>query len=125
MPRSVEKEWIGKHADEAIPKRVRIRVFERHMGTCYLSGRIIRPGDAWDLDHIIGLVNGGEHRECNLAPVLSSAHKQKTKEDVALKSKIARKRAYHLGLKKKSYRPIPGTRASGLKRGFDGIVRKR
>jgi hypothetical protein len=31
----------------------------------------------------------------------------------------------HYGIKTPKGRPMPGTRASGLKRGFDGVVRKR
>ena len=123
MPRSVP-EWIGKTDDSPIPPRVKLRVFEHHNGICHRSGRKIRPGELWQCDHIVALVNGGEHRESNLAPILLDEHKIKTAEDVALKAKINRKKAYHLGLKKKS-RPIPGSKASGLKKGFDGIVRRR
>ena len=118
-------EWRGKTHDSPIPLRVRLRVFERHNARCYLSGRKIRPGELWEVDHIVALANGGEHRELNMAPVLRDAHKVKTKQDVALKAKINRKKAYHLGLKKKKSRPIPGSKASGLKKGFDGIVRRR
>ena len=124
MPRSVP-EWIGKTHDTPIPTRVRLRVFERFSGCCHISGRRIRPGEAWEIDHIVSLASGGEHRECNLAPALVVPHKVKTKQDVALKAKINRKKAYHLGLKKKKSRPIPGSKASGLKKGFDGIVRRR
>ena len=28
------------------------------------------PGDAWDLDHKVALINGGRHAEDNLAPAL-------------------------------------------------------
>ena len=117
-------EWIGKTDDARIPLRVRIRVFDRCGGMCHRSGRRIMAGEPWECDHIIPLCNGGLHREFNLAPILVDAHKEKTKQDVALKAKINRKKAYHLGLKKKS-RPIPGSKASGLKKGFDGIVRRR
>jgi 5-methylcytosine-specific restriction protein A len=124
MTRSVP-EWWGKTNDSPIPPRVRVRVFERARGICHLSGRKIMPGESWDCDHIIALVNGGEHRERNLAPALTGKHKEKTKEDLSLKSKIYRKKASHLGIKRKKSRPIPGSKASGLKKGFDGIVRKR
>lgn len=99
--RSTE-EWIGSTPDAAIPKRVRLRVFERHDGICHLSGRKIMPGDAWDLDHITALINGGEHRESNLAPALRDKHREKTAADVAEKARTARIRAKHLGIKPKS-----------------------
>lgn len=124
MTRSVP-EWRGKTHDSPIPPRVRLRVFERHNGCCHLSGRVIRAGEPWECDHKHALALGGEHRESNLVPVLREPHREKTKQDVALKSKVYRKKAAFLGIKRKSGRPIPGSKASGLKKGFDGIVRKR
>jgi hypothetical protein len=99
MSRAVP-EWIAKRDDDAIPPRVKVRVFERYKGRCYLSGRLIRAGEAWQCDHIIALINDGEHRESNLAPVLTKPHQAKTAEDVAEKSKVYRKRSAHLGIKK-------------------------
>lgn len=97
--RSVD-EWIGSSPDAKIPPRVRARVFEAHRGVCHLSKRRIRAGEAWECDHIIALCNGGQHRETNLAPALSEPHKIKTKADVREKSKIARLKKRHLGIKK-------------------------
>jgi len=96
MPRTTP-EWRGKSDDSRIPPRVRLRVFERHEGKCALSGRKILPGDAWDLDHITALINGGAHVESNLQPVLRDAHRKKTAKDVADKAKVARTRAKHIG----------------------------
>lgn len=93
-------EWIGRNDDAAIPPRVRLRVFERMGGRCHLSGRKIMPGDAWDLDHIVALVNGGSHRESNLAPALRSEHRKKTASDVKQKAKNDRVRKRHLGIKR-------------------------
>lgn len=90
-------EWAGKTPDTKVPTRVRLRIFEREGGRCWLSGRKIMPGDLWDLDHKIALCNGGEHRESNLFPALRDKHREKTAEDVAEKSKVARIRAKHLG----------------------------
>jgi len=101
MSRSLP-EWIGKTPDSPIPPRVRLRVFERHNGVCHISGRKIRPGEAWECDHIVAVINGGEHRESNLAPALVDPHKEKTALDVAEKSVSVRKRKKHLGIKKPS-----------------------
>lgn len=105
-------EWIGKTDDEAVPPRVRLRIFDKYNGTCYLSKRKIFLSDKWDLDHVIALANGGEHRESNLAPALVAAHKVKTKADVAEKAKVARVRKKHLGIKTKR-RTIPGRKFDG------------
>lgn len=98
MARSVS-EWTGKSDDARVPPRVRLRIFERHGGICHLSGVKITPGMAWDLDHIVALVNGGKHVESNLAPALKAPHKAKTARDVAEKSAIARVRKKALGIK--------------------------
>lgn len=96
MSRSTD-EWIGKTDDSAVPPRVRVRRFDAFGGICYLSGRKIRAGEKWELHHIIALINGGQHRESNLAPVLADAHKKQTRLDVAEKKLFARKRAKHIG----------------------------
>lgn len=101
-------EWVGSSPDAAIPARVRVRVFERHGGRCHLSGRMIRGGDLWDCDHVVALINGGEHRESNLAPALREVHREKTADDVAIKSKTARMKAKHLGVYPKSRAKIRG-----------------
>jgi len=96
MSRSVP-EWIGATPDTPIPPRVRLRVFEAHGGVCHIAKRKILGGEAWDCDHVIALINGGENRESNLAPALRDRHREKTADDVALKSKTQRTRLKHLG----------------------------
>lgn len=91
-------EWIGKTDDAKVPPRVRARIFLREDGRCWISGRRITVADAWDLDHKVALINGGEHRESNLFPALRDKHIEKTADDVAEKSKTARMRAKHLGI---------------------------
>jgi len=107
-------EWIGATPDTKVPPRVRLRVFEAFGGRCYLSGKKIMPGDAWEIDHIRALKNGGENREKNLAPVLAEKHKAKTAADNAEKSKTYRMRAKHLGIWPKGQtipsRPFPSKR---------------
>lgn len=120
MARTVET-WVGATDDTPIPTRVRIRVFDRYGGVCQLTGRKIRAGEKWQADHRIAIVNGGRNSEDNLWPVLEAPHRVKTAEDVALKAKIARTRAKHLGIHPKSGLSKHPT----LVRGFDGKVRER
>jgi 5-methylcytosine-specific restriction protein A len=93
-------EWVGSHDDQAVPPRVRLRIWERHGGVCCLSGRKIMPGDAWDLHHVKSLSLGGEHRESNLAPALKAPHRIQTAKDRELQAKSDRIRKRHLGIKK-------------------------
>lgn len=110
MARSTD-EWIGKTDDAAIPPRVKVRVFELYEGKCAKTGVKLRPGH-FQYDHIVALVNGGEHRESNLQPLCTDAHREKTRADVAVKAKVARQRKKHLGLwpapvRKMQSRPFP------------------
>ena len=97
MSRSVP-EWIGANDDAAIPKRVKLRIWERCGGRCAITGRKLLVGDAYDFDHIIPLALGGRHAESNLQIVARDAHREKTKADVADIAKARRIRAKHLGL---------------------------
>lgn len=99
MSRAVP-EWIGATPDTKIPPRVRLRIFNRYGGRCYLSKRPIRPGDKWDAEHIIALANGGENRERNLAPALKAPHKVKTRTDRKIKQRTDARRKKHIGIRK-------------------------
>lgn len=118
-------EWIGASPDAAIPPRVKLRIWERHNGTCALTGRKIAAGEAWDLDHIRPLSMGGEHREGNLQPVLASAHREKTKQDVANLAKARRLAAKHAGIERKRSNPLPCGKRSPWKRKMDRTVVRR
>ena len=109
-------EWIGSSDDAPVPARVKLRIFEANDGRCHWTGKKIMPGDEWDVEHVIALCNGGQHRESNMAPILREKHPEKTRRDLKTKAKIDRTRKKHLGIKSKSRNPIPGSRDSGWKR---------
>lgn len=90
-------EWVGKTDDAMPPPRVRLRIFERYNGICYLSGIKISPGMKWQPDHIIAIINGGKNCESNMAPALTEPHRVKTNADLKIKSKIARVRKKFTG----------------------------
>lgn len=124
MTRAVP-EWIGKTDDTPVPPRVRLRVFERFDGHCQCGcNRKIMVGEAWDCEDEIALINGGERRENNLRPFLREHHHEKTKADVAIKSKTYRVRGKHFGLKK-SRTPLPFGRQSPWKRKIGGKIVRR
>ena len=105
MSRTVES-WTGATDDAAIPKRVRLRIWDRCGGCCALTGRKIMAGEPWQVDHIVALINGGAHAEHNLQVVSDAAHKIKTRADVDVRVKTDRMRAKHLGLWPKSKTPM-------------------
>lgn len=94
-------EWIAKHDDQAIPPRVRLRIWMRSFGHCINCTRAMRAGEAPQFDHIIALVNGGQHRESNLQLLCFTCHAVKTKTDVAEKSAVYTKRLKHTGIKRR------------------------
>lgn len=109
-------EWIADNDNQTIPARVKVRVFDRAGGKCAhctltIVGKL-RPA----YDHIQALVNGGEHRECNLQLLCVPCHAVKTRADVGEKSILARKRLKQIGIKK----PRTITRW----RRFDGSIRE-
>ena len=116
-------EWIGKTPDSPVPPRVRDRIFTRYNGRCQCGcNREIRPGESWDCEDTIAIINGGERRESNLKPWLSEHHPKKTALDVAEKSRVYRKRAKHRGIETRSARPMRGGRHDTLKKKMDGTV---
>lgn len=123
MARSVP-EWVGASDDAKVPDRVRLRVLLYYGGRCYYCTRKLYAGKPWACDHIVALINGGEHREKNLAPICDLCHKLKTGEDVAAKSKTYKTQLKHYGVKK-SRNPMPGSKASKWKRRMDGTVVRR
>jgi 5-methylcytosine-specific restriction enzyme A len=105
MPRDV-KEWVGKTDDTPPPPRVKERILRAHGNRCAITGQDIRPGDPVEFDHIIALANGGANTESNLQPVIASAHKAKSREDMRVKAKSSRVFKKHMGIAGKR-RPIP------------------
>jgi hypothetical protein len=107
LPHRKVPEWIGKTPDSRPPMTVKLRVFARYQGRCHISGQKIRPGDAWDVEHIKSLrsaLPGEPHlnRESNLAPALTAPHREKTAQENSDGSKADRTLAKHLGIYPKS-----------------------
>src|SRR4051812_19356391 len=116
-------EWIATNDNQAIPRRVKERVHRRAGGGCAectlpIVGKLLPA-----YDHKTALINGGQHREANLQLLCVPCHAVKTKADVAEKAIVYRKRSKHLGIKQSS-RPMPGSRASGLRKRMNGQVER-
>lgn len=121
--RSLE-EWCGATPDSPIPPRVRLRIFERFDGICQITKRKIRAGDAWAIDHIVPLADGGSHCETNLVPVLEIAHRQKTSKENTERAKVRSIKKKHSGITN-DRQPMAGSKKSRWKRKMDGTVVER
>jgi 5-methylcytosine-specific restriction protein A len=117
-------EWVGATPDSPIPPRVRVRVAMRAGRCCQQCTRPILEGDRGEVDHIVALVNGGENRESNLRFICRWCHAKKTLADVEEKSRVSRRLKRSLGIKTRSGRPIPGSRASGIRKRMSGDVER-
>jgi 5-methylcytosine-specific restriction endonuclease McrA len=113
-------EWIAEHPDQKVPPRVIVRVFEKAGKRCENCTRALRHRKDWELDHIKALKNGGQHREGNLQALCVGCHSEKSREDVAEKSKVYEAKKKHLGIrnpssfKSKGFTPAPKqNRATG------------
>jgi 5-methylcytosine-specific restriction endonuclease McrA len=117
-------EWVGSSPDAKVPDHVRVRIFDRAKGICHITGRKIRAGEKWEIEHVTPLADGGEHRESNLAPALKWAHQEKTRAEATSRAKVRRIRKKHIGAST-TKRPMQGSRASGLKKLMNGKVERR
>ena len=101
-------EWVADHDDQAIPRLVKARIWQRCNGCCAKSGRKLRAGDAHAFDHIKPLADGGGHREFNLQLLSVEAHKEKTADEATERAKERRIHAKHHGYYPKTKRPLQG-----------------
>lgn len=121
--RSVQ-EWCGATPDSKIPPHVRLRIFERFDGVCQITKRKIRAGDAWAIDHVVPLADGGSHRESNLVPVLEIAHRQKTGQESTARAKVRAIKAKHHSIRPEG--PVmPGSKRSRWRKKLSGEVVER
>lgn len=104
--------------------KVKVEAFKRAGGNC--EGCTVRLSvGKFAYDHIIPDQLGGEPTIENCRVLCSACHGVKTfTADVPAIAKAKRREAKHLGAKRTS-RPMPGSRASGISKRFDGTVVRR
>jgi 5-methylcytosine-specific restriction protein A len=95
--RAVE-EWIGKTPDSKIPDRVKLRIWRREEGRCYLTGKKIMPNDSFEYEHKKRIEDGGQHRESNIFLALKEPHKRKSAEERAAAKKADDIAKRHIGI---------------------------
>lgn len=107
-------DWIGKTPDSKIPDHVKLRIWVREGGKCYLTGRKLRAGE-YDFEHVVPLSlwtgEGHGNRESNIRLAYRPAHRDKTRADRQAKAKSDRVLKKHIGI-----RPEPTLRSAGFRR---------
>jgi 5-methylcytosine-specific restriction enzyme A len=103
----------------------RMQILAAHSRTCCICGLSIEWNNPWIVEHITPLSMGGTYDWDNMAPAHAFCAKKKTAAEAGPRAKADRQRARHLGVKKSSPRPMPGTKASKWRKRLDGTVERR
>lgn len=101
----------------------------RRFVVCAQCGERMRKRSEYQLDHEIPREIGGKHAVENVRPLCIECHKAKTALDAKVIAKAKRLAGETCAgpsrRPMKSGRPLPGTKASGLKRRMNGAVERR
>ncbi len=108
-----------------LTRKQRLNAHDRHGGMCCVCLLPIEPGVPFIDEHVIPLALGGSNDAGNRGMAHIPCAKIKTKRDHATIAKAIRVRAKHIGIKPRTSRPMPGSRASGLRKKFNGTVERR
>jgi 5-methylcytosine-specific restriction endonuclease McrA len=107
--------------------RTKRLAWERSKGICESCGKTIRPGDGPEYDHDKLAFYGGDNSLANCRVLCRPCHSLKTiahnSYEVPKSRRLIKKGA---GLRGKALRgrPLPGTKASGLRKKMNGDVEK-
>lgn len=111
---------------KSISTKARVGIFQRHGGVCDICRGKINVGELWEVSHRIPLELGGADDESNWFPAHKTCHRKLTAEtDIPQIAKAKRLEAKRIGAFRKAGRPLPGSKASGLKKLMSGEVVRR
>jgi 5-methylcytosine-specific restriction endonuclease McrA len=103
--------------------KTKVAAYERSQGRCEGCGAALQTA-RFHYDHVLPDALGGEPTLENCEVLCRACHDEKThKSDVPRISKMKRQRVRNLGAKTTA-RPIPGSKASGIRRRMNGTVEK-
>jgi hypothetical protein len=106
------------------PKSVKLAAWQRCGGACEACGSRLFSGK-FIYDHDKPDTFGGEPSLGNCVVRCTACDKKKTYgQDIPNIAKSNRQREKHLGLRKAKGRPMPGTKASGIRKRMSGRVEK-
>ncbi len=106
-----------------LSRLARVRIFDSTGGACCICSLLISD-KRWIVEHRKPLWLGGADAETNMAPAHERCAIEKTTSEAPVKAKTDRQRAAHLGIRRRQGRPMPGTRASGIRKRMDGTVER-
>jgi 5-methylcytosine-specific restriction protein A len=104
------------------PAKIRLAAYERAGGHCEVCTAKLYPGK-FRYDHRIPDALGGEPTLQNCVVQCVACDAPKTAADQTTIAKSKRIRAKHAGIRKTT-RPLPGSRASGIRKRMSGQVER-
>jgi 5-methylcytosine-specific restriction enzyme A len=104
----------------SISQSRREAILKRQNDACAVCGCALRGG-RFEIDHTQALVHGGDNDDDNLRALCPRCHRVKTKEDVRGDAHAGR---VYVGGKQRKGPPLPGTKASGIRKRFNGTVER-
>ncbi len=110
-------------ARKEFSRKVRAQAHLRANGCCEACGARLKVGEG-EYDHVLPDELGGEPTLENCKLLCVVCHKAKTADDIRRIRKADRQRDRHTGAFKPSSRPLPGSRASGVRKRMDGSVER-
>jgi 5-methylcytosine-specific restriction endonuclease McrA len=121
--------WLLPAERKSLTPKQRETIFLREHGICHICGFLIDTvREEWEADHLIAYELTGKSGKDFLEeykPAHIKCHDVKTADDMKIIVKNRNVRHKHLGIKKKSKNPMPGSRNSRWKRRMDGTVEER
>lgn len=107
---------------KSLSQKRRAEIVLAQGGRCPECGNKLQPGH-FEFDHIQALEHDGDNAADNWRAICTSpCHKLKTKADHQARGKRDR---LIVGGRQRKGAPMPGSRASGLKKHMDGSVSRR
>ena len=107
------------------PPKVKAEAAFRSGGKCESCSARIGSG-GFHYDHIVPDALGGQPTVDNCRVLCLTCHRAKTgKRDVPQIAKANRQHKAHIGAKRRKGPPMPGTKASGIRKRMDGTVERR
>ena len=105
-------------------KAVKLEAWKRSGGRCESCGAWLCPGK-YRYDHINPDTFGGEPTLENCQVICYACDAEKTYDnDIPAIAKNNRIRNKHIGITKRKSRPIPGTKASGIRKRMSGKIER-
>ena len=104
-------------------KRTKLDAFERSGGRCEACRARLFPGNI-EYHHSTECTFGGAGELGNCSVLCRACHAAITRKRAAVIAKSNRVRERHLGIKRASSRPLPGSKASGIRRRMNGQVER-